>query len=381
MQVQPQPLGETGDQMPVRETVATLPDMPLMPPFEMRREMTWIDFSTIANPLGTPPSIIEAIIRALASGQAESEPDRDGYTIKTALSSYYGLPTAAFLIGSTPNDLIRAVAQTYQPCNVGIFTPSETGFALAIGNAGHSIVEISSHTGFLAPDPSISKAHGVSFDAALLANPSYPTSRLLPRTTLLRYLESCSWVIVDERSIELTLGGESFAELTSQYRNLIVVRSLSESFALSGIPVSYCIAHPKTIEQINGFYDPSGISMFAEVVGAVVQSETQHLEKAREFLETEIPWLQCMLSLIPGIDIFPAEGNYVMCTFTAHEGMSFGVKNTDELALKLQRSGFLIRKLNDIPGLEPGRHFCVSVRQRSDNERLVDAMRKIIVSE
>ena len=32
--------------------------------------------------------------------------------------------------------------------------------------------------------------------------------------------------------------------LTRDHRNLVVVRSLSESFAMPGMPVSYCVAHP-----------------------------------------------------------------------------------------------------------------------------------------
>ena len=124
-------------------------------------------------------------------------------------------------------------------------------------------------------------------------------------------------MVVDERSIELTLGGESMVSLVNEHRNLVVVRSLCEPFAMPGIPISYCIAHPDTIAQITRFYDSSCVPMFAEVIGELALTETEHLERTREFLDSEIPWLQCMLNLIPGIDIFPAEANYVMCTFDA----------------------------------------------------------------
>ncbi|MFR1640302.1 MAG: hypothetical protein ACLSVD_14765 [Eggerthellaceae bacterium] len=60
-------------------------------------------------------------------------------------------------------------------------------------------------------------------------------------------------MVVDERSIELTLGGESMVSLVNEHRNLVVVRSLCEPFAMPGIPISYCIAHPDTIAQITRF--------------------------------------------------------------------------------------------------------------------------------
>ncbi|MFR1640303.1 MAG: hypothetical protein ACLSVD_14770 [Eggerthellaceae bacterium] len=102
--------------------------------------------------------------------------------------------------------------------------------------------------------------------------------------------------------------------------------------------------------------------MFAEVIGELALTETEHLERTREFLDSEIPWLQCMLNLIPGIDIFPAEANYVMCTFDAGPDLALGVANTDELAQRLQLAGFLVRKLEGTPALEDSRYFCVAVR-------------------
>ncbi len=72
--------------------------------------------------------------------------------------------------------------------------------------------------------------------------------------------------------------------------------------------------------------------MFAEVIGELALAEREHLERTREFLDSEIPWMQCMLSLMPGIDIFPAEANYVMCAFDHGPDLNLGVASTDELA-------------------------------------------------
>lgn len=362
----------------VRDCVMALPEQLLSPPYELRTEMNWIDFSGTANPLGTPPSFIRAMEEALAAGELSYPPDREAHTLRSVLARRFGLPVGSFLVGSTVGDMIRAVAQTYQPCTVGVTVPGPAEYALAVGNAGHRVVEISNPAGFVVPDPTSAERHGILFDAAVLANPGYPTSRLLPEPTLLAYLETCTWVVVDERSIELTLGGETMAALTSAHPNLVVVRSLCEPFAMPGIPISYCVAHPDTIAQIARFYDSSSVPMFAEVLGALTLSEVEHLERTREFLDAEIPWLQCMLNLIPGIDIFPAEANYVMCTFDTGPDMTLGVSSAEELANRLQLAGFLIRKLEGTPGLDDGRYFCVAVRTREDNEKLIAALREIV---
>ncbi|BAK44634.1 histidinol-phosphate transaminase [Eggerthella sp. YY7918] len=370
---------ETGTLFGVRDCVTALPEQLLSPPYELRTEMNWIDFSGTANPLGTPPSFLQAMKNALEAGELNYTPDREAHALRSVLARRFGLPVNSFLVGSTVCDMIRAVAQTYQPCTVGVTVPGPAEYALAAGNAGHRVVDIASPGGFVLPDPATAERNGIFFDAAVLANPSYPTSRLLPEPTLLAYLQACTWVVVDERSIELTLGGQSMIPLVHEYRNLVVVRSLCEPFAMPGIPISYCVAHPDTIAQITRFYDSSGVPMFAEVLGELTLAEKEHLERTRDFLDTEIPWMQCMLNLIPGISIFPAEANYVMCTFDHSPDMTLGVSSTEELASRLQLAGFLIRKLEGTPGLDDGRYFCVAVRTREDNEKLITALREIIV--
>lgn len=366
-------------QSTVRSVSTVLPDQPFSLPYEFRNEMNWLDFSGTANPLGTPKSFTRAIHAALVDGELIHTPDRNAYALRNSLAKRFSLVPESFLCGASITHLVQSVAQTYQRCRVGVFSPSPAEYKLAIENAGHEAVSLRSAHGFVTPDATSAKQNGAQFDAVVLANPSYPASRLLSQSTLIDYLETCSWVIVDESLLELSLGGESAVPLTERYGNLIIIRSMTSMFALPGIPISYCIAHPSTISEIENFFDNSCISMFAEVLGEVVLTELDYVEQAQQFLDTEIPWMQCMLSLIPGIRIFPAEANFVMCSFV-NNGLNFGVADATELILRLQLAGFFVRKLEGMPGIESDEYFCVSIRKREDNEKLLAAMRSIILS-
>lgn len=363
----------------VRSAHTTVPDQATYLPYEFRTEMNWLDFSNTTNPLGTPKSFIRKMHTSLVDGELSYLPDRDSHALRSVLSRYFGLPQESFLCGSTVSDLIRAAAQTYQPCTVGITVPSPAEYVLAISNAGHEVLELANSFSFVVPDAHSAQKRGYKFDAVVLANPTYPTSRLLSRTTLINYLENCKWVIVDESLIELSLGGESMVALTETYRNLIVIRSLTNTFAMPGVPISYFVAHPETISQIQYFFDSSNISMFAEVLAEELLAEMEYLENTREMLDSEIPWLQCMLNLIPGVHIFPAEANFVMCSFETDESMDLAISDAPDLVLRLQLAGFLVKNLEGMPGILSDKYFCVSVRTREDNEKLIQAMRKLIL--
>ena len=362
----------------VRKSAIALPEQLLCPPYALRDEMNWIDFSSIENPLGTPVSFVKAMQDGLKQGIMAYAPDREAHTLRSVLARIHGLSVDNFLVGSSISTMISAIAQTFEPCTVGIAYPCPAEVPLAVSNAGHTILGIKSPAGFVTPDAINIAERDIHIDAAVLGNPSYPTSRLLPKSTLKTYLESCDWVIVDERSIEFTLGGESMIGLVRDYPNLIVIQSFAVQYALGGAPISYCVAQPKTIAAISSFFDNSCVSMCAEVLAEASLAEHEKLDQVREFLDSEIPWLQCMLSLIPGVTIFPAEANYVLCSYNATEEMRLGVANVEELCSRLQLAGFLIHKLVGTPGLKTNGYFCVAVRTRADNEKLIAAMRKII---
>ena len=190
-----------------------IPEQTLNPPYDVRGEISWIDFSGTENPFGTPSSFVHAIRDALSSGFMSYLPDREAHTLRSVLARIYGMPVDSFLVGTTVSNIVRAVAQAFEHCVVGIPMPCPAETVLELSNCGHEVVNIASPASFVTPPADLVAQRDIKLDAAVLANPSWPTSRLLSKSTLLSYLDTCDWVIVDERSIELTLGGETMVPL------------------------------------------------------------------------------------------------------------------------------------------------------------------------
>jgi threonine-phosphate decarboxylase len=261
---------------------------------------------------------------------------------------------------------------------VGVSVPCALEHQLAVINGGSDFIPLANPFS-LAPCKYLIAYHErAHFDAALLANPGFPSSRLLNEAVLVEYLENCRWVIVDESYLELSLGGESAISLTKRYRNLIVVRDASATFAIPGEPIAYLVAHPDTLARIVPFTDPNSIGMSSEVLASVFPQMMSYLEQTSDYLEREIPWLQCMLSLIPGIHIYPAEGNFVLCRFEG-EGRDLGVPDAKELSIRLQLTGLLVPQLQRVVGLEDREsYFCIAAQRRQHDQKLIETMKRII---
>lgn len=347
-------------------------------PYDIRAEIDWIDFSCVANPLGTPDCVKDAIASAISEGDLSFLPNSDGQHLSSVLGRYFEIPAESILAGTSVTSLISAVAQAYRPCNVGIPTPAPTGYFLAVTNVGHNPVKLVNPYSLSAIEPHTAFSNGYQFDAAVLANPSFPCARLLSEKVLRRYLEVCNWVIVDESNISLTLGGETFVELTQQYRNLFVVRNLSNELGMPGIPMGYVVGNASAIDHIRQFSDGSDITLFNEVVAREFPHTSEYLDETAHLLETEIPWMQCMLSLTPGIKVFPSEANFVMCALEERTARDFGISSAADLIVRLQKAGFTLRDLAGIPGIEGKRYFLVAIRTHEENEKLINALRDII---
>lgn len=361
-----------------REAESVLPENLVSLPYELRTEMTWLDFSNPINPLGTPRSFVQAMHAALVDGELNYAPDRDGHAFRNAVGEALGLDSSWIMVGGSTSHMISNVAQAFQETTVGIVSPCPPEYITAVCNAGHDFVELGNTVSFATVDAYTARSKFGPFDGVVLANPAYPSSRLLSRQTLVNYLETCSWVVVDESNIELSFGGESMVPLTRKYRNLVIVRTPSVTFGMPGVPMSYLVAQPDLVKQIRRFCDGCDVSMFVEVLAKEMTVQQEYLEQTHEFLDTEIPWMQCMLSLIPGIRIHPAEGNFVLCEFCPSEEMRLGVTGLEELVVRLQLAGFLVRPLNGVSGLPDNRFMSVAVRSREDNERLIAVLRKIM---
>lgn len=357
---------------------AVLPELPTAMPHDIRKEISWVDCSNPVNPLGTPRALVQALHAALVDGELGYRPDEGAYALRRILAAYNEIPLESVLVGTSPASCLRTVAQALGPARVGVSVPAPVEVELAVSNGGCEFVPVANPFSFATCKFYIAQRDGARFDAAVLANPGYPTSRLLSREVLAEYLENCRWVVVDESYLELSLGAESFVPLVTRHPNLVVIRDLSAAFAMPGMPLACVIAHPDAIARIAAFADPTANGMAAEVLASVFPQLVEYLDRTSDYLEREIPWVQYMLSLVPGMSIHPSEGNFVLCRFDG-ASMNLGVASAEELSIRLQLAGFLVPQLTRIVGLpDQEDYLCIAIQQREADQRLLKTIKGIV---
>ncbi len=119
-----------------------------------------------------------------------------------------------------------------------------------------------------------------------LCVPNNPTGTPETRADLVALLEAAATlpaggpvVVVDEAYIEFHPG--SLVELRERYPALIVVRTMSKAFALTGLRVGYAVAARSTVEQLERLRPPGSLNTLSAAAAARALRQPENRRRQR----------------------------------------------------------------------------------------------------
>ena len=157
-------------------------------------------------------------------------------------------------------------------------------------------------------------------DMAVIVNPNSPTGRAVGRDFLRAVLDSLprfGWLIVDETYTDFADEAISVESWVEHEPKLVVLKSLSKFWALSGVRVGYLAAHPDVIAMLEPHVPPWSVGLLAQVA-AIEALRDQGYYRAMAARTRELrASLAAELSGIPALRVFPSVTNFLMARLTA----------------------------------------------------------------
>ena len=153
------------------------------------------------------------------------------------------------------------------------------------------------------------------YDIVVLVNPNSPTGQHVDRAALEHVLARApaqTRVWVDETYVDYTGPGQSLEKFAAKSENVVVCKSMSKVYALSGARAAYLCAAPHQLERLRAITPPWVVSLPAQVaaVNALRDPEyyaARHRETARvrEILAAGLEGL--------GWEVLPGIANFLLC--------------------------------------------------------------------
>jgi histidinol-phosphate aminotransferase len=290
----------------------------------------------------------------------------DDARARTAVASRHGRTPEEVLVLAGASEGF-ALLPNLRPRLTAIVHPGFTEPEVALRDAGMAVhrVILKADDGYtLRPELVPAEA-----DLVVVGNPTNPTSVLHPAATLRQLARPDRVLLVDEAFMD-AVPGETESLSTERLPGLIVLRSLTKTWALPGLRAGYALGEPALLARLAAGRPqwPIG-TLVLEAVTAC--SEPLAVAEAREAAVESAEHRRHLaeaLSTLPGVTVhLPAAGSFLL----------LHTENGEQLRQGLRRRGVAVRRGDTFPGLTSD-HLRVAVRPPDQAAALITALAALV---
>ncbi|MFZ3121830.1 MAG: threonine-phosphate decarboxylase CobD [Thermodesulfovibrionales bacterium] len=342
-----------------------------------------IDFSASINPIGVPKSVNSVIKDNIK--YLHNYPDPDAKRLRLQIAKQRKINPESIICGNGSTEMIYLVARALRPERILIPAPTFSEYERACRISYELRVmsyELKEGNNFdIDTDDFIAHMKGninsklqtpnskLKCDMAFLCNPNNPTGRVLKKADVIKIADASKklkcYLVVDEAFIDF-VPEESVIKEVGKNPYLIVLRSLTKFYALSGLRIGYGVFPLNITETIKKHKEPWTVNTLAQTAGIAAFKDIEFKKKTFRVIKQEKDFLEKEFKRLE-ISYIPSEANYYLLKFN----------NAKEIISALRNKGILVRDCSNFKGLD-GKYIRIAVKSRKDNMRLLKELSKFL---
>lgn len=328
-----------------------------------------LDFSASLNPLGPPDCVQSTIMEAAAHITPYPEPTCA--TLTHALATFYKVPSSQVVPGRGATELLFAIPQIIDAKRALIVAPCYGDYATACTRARIPIEYflLNAATNFCIEPTALSKQIRPN-DLLFIGRPNNPTGKT-PSTKIIDDLCTShpkATFVVDESFIEFT----DYSSMSHPQcpPNCIIIRSLTKFFAIAGIRLGAAISNDIIASKLKKQILPWSIDTISQKVGVAVLQDLRYQTRSKKNMGPLRQSLQNSIDRIPTLSALPSDANFLLIKASPTVDVQSLCKRL------LEQHHIAVRPCTNFHGLNSS-YFRIAVRNRDDNQRLINALKSI----
>ncbi|HEX9153365.1 MAG TPA: histidinol-phosphate transaminase, partial [Candidatus Saccharimonadales bacterium] len=275
-----------------------------------------IKLASNENPDGMSPAAHEAAQHALLDVHRYP----DGFPLRQALASHYGIPESMITIGNGSNDVLDLIARVF----LGKGTEAiSSQYAFCVYNI---VTKITGAKNVIVP--ALDYGHDLdAMQAAVtdatrvvwIANPNNPTGTHVGYEALERFIENLPEHVIialDEAYYEY-LSDDVIVDTVQwlkRYPQLIIIRTFSKAYGLAGLRVGYGLASTEITDLLNRVRQPFNASHVAIIAATAALADQSFVTQSYERNMAGVNQITTGLDEL-GLEYIPTSGNFVTVKF------------------------------------------------------------------
>jgi cobyric acid synthase CobQ/L-threonine-O-3-phosphate decarboxylase len=330
-----------------------------------------LDFSANINPLGFPEWL-----RPLISAEIEMlchYPQPGAADLVAALAAANSVDPSEVVVANGASELLALLPQVILAKRLLLPVPCYVDYRLAAEQAGLTVVPfvLLKEDNFQLDLKRFEDVLQVG-DLVILGQPNNPTGCLTEPDDLLALIKRHpqSVFICDESFIDFC-DVQQYSLRWQRPDNLIIVQSLTKSWAIPGLRLGYAIASATLVEQLSKRLSPWSVNSIAQAFGCRAVDDTDFLEQSKNYVTKQREQLKVRLEALDGITVFPGHANFLLLR------LEHATQTLDSLSKHLLKQGIIIRRCANFEGLDD-RYLRIAVRTEQENTRFCRELERFL---
>lgn len=316
------------------------------------------DFSTNVWYGGEPAGLKEYIFEKW--NDVNRYPEVLAESLQEKIAAHHRLSVGQVLVCSGATESIYLIAHQFAGKRTAIITPSFSEYEDACLSFDHEISSLSWQDALELPR--------LKADLVFICSPNNPTGLIFNDLQYWLKLNPQCLFAVDEAFIDFTEAGDSAISLMARFPNLLIMRSLTKTYAIPGLRLGYLLAREEVVESLMNIKQPWTVNTLAMAAGHYIYDHfdqiqppvPQLLSDKRTFVQ-ELQKLEC-------IEVLDSDTHFFLARTL--------VRNAAQLKdFLIEKHGLLIRDAGNFRGLTR-QHFRLATQRPEDNERMINALKE-----
>jgi histidinol-phosphate/aromatic aminotransferase/cobyric acid decarboxylase-like protein/N-acyl-L-homoserine lactone synthetase len=307
----------------------------------------------------SPPTLCEGLLRTIANVR--------------------GVPEPCLLPGAGSSDLIFRVFRQWltRKSRVLILNPMYGEYAhvlkVVIGCQITSL-RLNEEQQFAVPLEELVELSKRNFDLVVIVNPNSPTGRHVPWERLqdaIRQIPLLTRVWIDETYVDYAGPSQSLERFAATTDNVVVCKSMSKVYALSGLRVAYLCGARPLVESLRSRTPPWVTGTLAQAAAVMALKAPDYyrlrIDETHGLRATLAESLQAM-----GFQVTPGVANFLLCRLPPEMPSADQlIDSCRTLGLYLRNPGFSQRTGHD-------RWIRVAVKDAATNNRMLEILSTVL---
>jgi histidinol-phosphate aminotransferase len=351
------------------------PYEPGKPIDDVKRELGLSEITKLAsneNPLGVSPLALKAMRDALDS--VYRYPDGSNYKLRESIAERFKIDMDNVIIGNGSNEIIDLAVKAflYEHEQVITSTPDFLIFKLATLQEAGKVLEVPLDNFYCNLDK-IYEAINEKTKIIFVSNPNNPVGTYIKESKLKEFINKVSSDIViflDEAYCEFARDIPEFPQSLKYLNkpNVVICRTFSKAYGLSGLRVGYAMANKNLIQAMNKARQPFNVNMLAQVAAEAALEDQDFLNRTIEVTEAGKVYLYNELNKL-GLDYVPSATNFVLMNVKRDAGEVFNL---------LLKKGVIVRSM---ASYKLANWIRVTIGTEEENRKFIECLKKVLKGE